>query len=190
LKELDPRDRRTLEAAERVAALLGEYGADCALIGALALAVHGYPRSTGDVDLATATDPYGVLAKLSRQLRDEGFEVRFNEPDAQDQLGGMLNIERDDIDPVQVVNFLNPFTAGISLGREAVEAALPLEGSSLRVVDLPHLIALKLFAGGPKSQADVEELLARNTDVDLDSVRSVCRSHGLEDELEAVLGTS
>jgi hypothetical protein len=58
------------------------------------------------------------------------------------------------------------------------------EDSPLKIVPIPHLIALKLYAGGHKSKADIIELLARNPDLELDDVRSVCaryRLGGLEE---------
>jgi hypothetical protein len=61
------------------------------------------------------------------------------------------------------------------------------QGSSLKLVPLPHLIALKLYAGGHKSQADIVELLVRNPDLDLNAVRSLClkyRLKGLEELIE------
>ncbi len=52
---------------------------------------------------------------------------------------------------------------------------------------LPDLVALKLYAGGPKSRADVVELLARNEPLELDAIRSACAACGLGKALEAVL---
>ena len=48
-----------------------------------------------------------------------------------------------------------------------------------KIVPIPHLIALKLYAGGHKSNADIIELLVRNPDLKLDEVRSVCARYGL-----------
>jgi hypothetical protein len=45
------------------------------------------------------------------------------------------------------------------------------------------LIALKLYAGGRKSEADIVELIRRNPELDVESVREVCaryRLRGLE----------
>ena len=53
------------------------------------------------------------------------------------------------------------------------------EDSPLKIVPIPHLIALKLYAGGHKSKADIIELLVRNPDLELDEVRSVCARYGL-----------
>ena len=49
---------------------------------------------------------------------------------------------------------------------------------------IAQLVALKLYAGGYKSKADIVELLARNPEADLDEIRSVCsryRLSGLEE---------
>jgi hypothetical protein len=51
--------------------------------------------------------------------------------------------------------------------------------SPLKIVPIPHLIALKLQAGGHKSKADIIELPVRNPDLELDEVRSVCARYGL-----------
>jgi len=61
------------------------------------------------------------------------------------------------------------------------------DGSPLRIVPIAHLVALKLYAGGYKSKADIVELLSRNPDLDLNEVRAVCEQYRLKglDELLA-----
>jgi hypothetical protein len=51
------------------------------------------------------------------------------------------------------------------------------------------LVALKLYAGGYKSKADIVELLSRNPELDLDEIRAVCDRYRLPgiDELIAEL---
>lgn len=75
------------------------------------------------------------------------------------------------------------------LGRLAVTTAEshPDLPAPLRVAQLPVLIALKLYAGGPKSELDVLELLDRNRPVDLESLRTLCAGLGLGDRLDALL---
>jgi hypothetical protein len=55
---MDASTRRRFRLAERVDAAARELGIDTAVIGATALAVHRFVRATGDIDLATAVDPY------------------------------------------------------------------------------------------------------------------------------------
>ena len=52
------------------------------------------------------------------------------------------------------------------------------------IVPIPQLIALKLYAGGYKSKADIVELLSRNPELNLAEIRAVCeryRLSGLEE---------
>jgi hypothetical protein len=176
-------EEQTLALANDVADSLAARGAKSAVIGAIAVAIHGYPRSTQDIDLATATT-LTVLRQVASDLQARGCVVRLGEPDDDDPLGGVLTAVRGDADPVQVVNYANPFRPGSgALAAEAVESAVQKLGS-LYVVDLPHLIALKLYAGGAKSKLDVVELLASNPAADRDAIAEVCAKHGLRTEWE------
>lgn len=173
-------DDPTLELAARVAAALREEGAEPALIGAMALAVHGFVRATADLDLAVVTDPNAMLRPVARRLRAEGLDCELVLPDADDPLGGVLTVRGGGADPVQVVNFLNPFRARNSNpGIEAVATATEVAGLPFRVVDIPHLVALKLWAGGPKSALDVSELLGANPNTSLAGIDEVCARFGL-----------
>jgi hypothetical protein len=89
---------------------------------------------------------------------------------------------------VQIISYAGRFPAVIE---DAVRVATLVvrEGSPLRIVPIPHLIALKLYAGGYKSKADIVELLVRNPDLDLDEVRTVCARYGL-DGLEELIAES
>jgi hypothetical protein len=51
---------------------------------------------------------------------------------------------------------------------------------------LAQLVALKLYAGGLRSKADIVELLRRNPEADLDAIRTTCRGYRLRG-LEAIL---
>ncbi len=75
----------------------------------VALAVHGYVRDTEDFDIATAT--FRVLGLLEKELGLR-YDVELVTPDADDPLGGCLNVTGDDFDLVQIVNFENPYRPG------------------------------------------------------------------------------
>ena len=81
-------------------------------------------------------------------------------------------------DLVQIFSFSGRFPAviedAVRLSRLVVRADSPL-----KIVPIHHLIALKLYAGGHKSKADIIELLVRNPDLELDEVRTVCARYGL-----------
>lgn len=180
---------RTLVVASEVAALLAARGAKCAVIGAVALAVRGYPRGTEDLDLATITDVFTVLRETTRELLSRGYEAALVLPDADDALGGVLSVAAPGAELVQVVNYLNPWRGWPLVGKEAIETAEPNVLGGLAVVDVPHLVALKLYAGGNKSRLDVLELLDRNRD-SLREVEEVCERLGLASQLAHCLGGS
>ncbi len=175
-----------LTAAERVAEILRRHQVDAVVIGALALAAHHYVRYTRDVDLGVNADVPTLRAVLV-SLRQAGFTAELREPDEADPLGGVIDVTGT-FGLLQIVSFAGRFPAVIEDAiREATLAVRP--GSSLKLVPLPHLVALKLYAGGMKSKADIVELLNRNPDADLDDLRDVCkryRLHGLDELLAEV----
>ncbi|HEY1957746.1 MAG TPA: hypothetical protein VGH28_19130 [Polyangiaceae bacterium] len=181
---------RTLEVATMIAAKLAAHGEHTAVIGAVAAAVWNYPRATEDFDLATFTNPFGALAAIERELKAEGYDAELITPDADDPLGGVLRVEGSDFRTIEVVNFFNPLGKIAEIGRLAVDQAVPNGIGTLSVVQLPHLIALKLYSSpgaGGKGYADALELLHRNPDIDIDALRDLCEHVGLGAELDALL---
>jgi hypothetical protein len=163
-------------------------GVETIVIGAVALAAHGYSRATEDLDLAVAIDP-ARLKDLAEGLRIRAYAVELRAPDPQDPLGGVIDVQDASGAKVQVVNFDNPPGGGFP---ELVRAALPhaselTPGSQLKVVDPIHLVAFKLYAGGPKSKLDILELLQNQPGLDRARLREVCASLRLHRELEEVL---
>src|SRR3954470_11164460 len=132
----------TLRAAVRVREALDRRGAPCALIGALALAVHGYTRATKDLDLATFVDPFTVLRDVASELAGVSLKAELRYPDADDPIGGLLMVTPPRAMRIEVVNFLNPLRRSRgTLEREAIETAAEQPDLGLRVVDFPHLVA-------------------------------------------------
>lgn len=177
-----------LRVAERIATMLGESKVPVVVIGAVALAAHRYTRFTEDIDL-------GVLAsqtemqRLTDLLRAEGFDVAFHQPDADDPLGGVIDVSGP-FGLVQIINFEDRFPAIIHDALADADMRVRPD-SALRIVPIPQLVALKLYAGGWKSHADIVELLRRNPDVDLDAIRETCEQYrlsGLDKVLENLPG--
>jgi len=173
-----------LRAAEDVVGILKGHRIDAVVIGAVALAAHHYVRQTEDLDLGVNADLPAMRA-LTESFRRAGYTAELREPDGDDPLGGVIDVSGP-FGLLQIISYANRFPA-------VIEDALRLsnlvvrEGSPLRIVPIPHLVALKLYAGGYKSKADIVELLARNPGVDLDEIRTVCAQYRLEglDELLA-----
>jgi hypothetical protein len=177
-----------LRFADEVAKLLEDHGIRSVLIGAAAMAVYGYVRSTLDVDLGTAVDPTPALTRIADLLKTRGHEVEYRHPDPEDPLGGVVRVRLGDDAGLDIVNFLNPYRAGAeSVLNDALDKAKPAEkGSALRVIPLAHLIALKLYAAGPTSRADAAELLRRHPELDRAELRAFLEKHGLADALDQI----
>jgi hypothetical protein len=182
-----PRAARSLEVARRVYELLAANALDSAVIGSIALALHGYVRATRDLDLGVALASFGPLVKIAESLSAEGFGIHVGEPAPDDELGGVVTVSGADFDPIQIVNLTAPGGKRGKLARAAIAAAQQVPELKLPVVDVPHLVALKLAAGSRKDELDVLELLDANPTEPLSHVREVCKQHRLGAALERVL---
>ncbi len=160
--------------AEAVVRLAHSLGHDLVVIGAAALAGHHYVRLTNDLDLGGILS-LDQLRGLADALKQSGYLVELREPDADDPLGGVLDVEGR-FGQIQIVSFHDRFPAVI---RDALqEATLRVaENSPLRIIPLPHLVVLKLYAGGLKSMTDIVEVLSLNEDADLDGIDALCNRY-------------
>ena len=169
----------TLGLARRVACEAAELGIPTAVIGAMALAAHGFIRATDDVDLGVCTPFSPTLQGLRNRLRDLGLSVTLRSPDDDDPLDGVLVVQDGDA-LVEVVNLRG------RLGRTAIDNAEDL-GEGLRCVRVAELVALKLYAGGRSSNHDVHELLDANPGIDHEEVEHTCTSLGLASQWTALV---
>ena len=151
-----------LEAIE----LLRSLGADCALIGGVALGFHGVERFTKDVDLAVAASTSGRVA--SRTERDPR---PLN-------IGGVSIATASGVR----VDFIDRRLVYAALYEEAIAAARtrgPLaivRDRQVPVVLPSHLIAMKLAADRPQDEIDVEKLLAQPA-IDYAETRAIVERH-------------
>lgn len=160
--------------AEAVASLAKSLGHELVVIGAVALAGHHYVRLTNDLDLGGNLSVDQMRA-LVPALETMGYSVELREPDADDPLGGVLDIAGN-FGQIQIISFHDRFPAVI---HDALQEAplLVAEGSALRIIPLPHLVVLKLYAGGLKSMTDIVEVLSMNKDTDLDAIDALCKRY-------------
>ena len=172
-----------LRVAEEIVVLLRQHEIEAVVIGAVALAAYPYGRQNEVIDLGVNAD-IASLRRVVDSLIDAGFATELCEPDADDPLGGVIDVSGS-FGLLQIINSGGRFPAVID---DAVRVSnlVVRDGSPLKLVPLPHLIALKLYAGGYKSKADIVELLARNPDLDLNETRSLCRRYRLKG-LEALI---
>ncbi len=166
-----------LRAAEDVVQILGRLRVDAVVIGAVAMAGHHYVRLTHDIDLGVNAD-LQTLREIASNLCASGFKAELREPNGHDPLGGVIDITGA-FGSLQIISFAERFPAVIEDALRTTTLALR-PGSPLKLVPLPQLVALKLYAGGLKSKADILELLRRNPEADIDEIRNVCRRYRLQ----------
>lgn len=157
--------------AEEVVRASQSLGHDLLVIGAAALAGHHYVRLTNDLDLG-GNLPLQDLHKLADALKQKGYRAQVNEPGVDDPLGGVLDISGP-FGQIQVVSFYDRLPAVIRDGLDGATLRVA-DGSPLRIIPLPHLVVLKLYAGGLQSLSDIVEVLSRNEDADLDEIHALC----------------
>ena len=123
------------------------------VIGGYAMAFHGHPRYTKDLDIWIDLDQSNAT-KIVQALRDFGFSslnlepTDFLEPDTTIQLGypplridllmGLKGAAFDDCFPHRKVE--------------------TVEGIKINIIDKLNLILLKREAGRPQDMADIENL--------------------------------
>lgn len=121
------------------------------LVGAYALAAHGYPRATGDIDLwvnPTGLNAAKVMQSLAKfgaplsQITAEDFET----PDVVFQIG----IEPNRIDILTQLSGVEEFKIA---WEDRIE--ISIEGITIPVLGKFHLIQNKKSTGRPKDIADL-----------------------------------
>ena len=123
------------------------------LVGAYAMAAHGYPRSTMDIDLWVAPDPENALLVLEA-LKDFGAPSGKLAPNDFLEKGIVFQIgvaprRIDILTSIDELDFANAFD-----NSEIIE----IEGISVHVLSVPDLIKNKRSTGRTKDLADAETL--------------------------------
>jgi hypothetical protein len=133
--------------------LLNSTNVEYLLVGGYALAAHGHPRYTGDIDFWVNPTP-GNAARLMSALAQFGFgnvglsERDFLQPDAVVQLG----YPPARIDLLTAIDGVS-FDACYGRRRQVT-----LGGVTLTLIDVDDLRANKRAAGRPKDIADLDSL--------------------------------
>jgi predicted nucleotidyltransferase len=154
------------EAFDRSAAALSASGVPYALIGGFAVAYHGLPRPTRDIDLLLSVPRIqipGLLERFSEQ------QFTFNMQQVIGELGK---------DHLSAIHFqgvrVDLLEAVIPLFRRTVQNAREVEirGRRVRVAGAEDLIALKMIAAREDDLRDVRGILAVQSGLlDVDSIR-------------------
>jgi len=133
--------------------ILSEKKVKFLLVGAYAMAVHGYPRSTMDIDLLIMPDPENALLTL-QALDDFGAPVGNLSVDDLQKEGlifqiGVAPCRIDILTSIDGLKFEDAF---------ARSQMIDIEGIPIRVLSIPDLIINKRATGRTKDLADAELL--------------------------------
>jgi hypothetical protein len=150
------------------------------VFGAQAVAVHGFPRATADLDVTVDLADVAPQ-RLVRVLEGAGFASRFSDADFVRATRVMPIVHKMTGLPIDVV------LAGPGLEQVFLEAAEThrIGRHRIPVISREHLVVTKLLAGRPKDIEDVRELIAIAGDnLDFAHVEALLA------ELERALGQS
>lgn len=134
---------------------LADAGAEFVIVGGFAIAFHGHPRATKDLDVFVRPDPansrrvFAALARFGAPI--EMFDINasdFADYDGMLQLGVAPN-------RVDIINRID----GVRFSEAVAEGcALALEGRRIPFIGRAALITNKRASGRPQDLADVATL--------------------------------
>jgi hypothetical protein len=127
-------------------------GIDYALCGGMALAIHGAPRATQDIDILLRPEDIGRLREAARNC---GFTLESFPKDFASGLTIQRFTKVIEGQPLMLdVLFVKGPLESVWAGRQTAA----LEDGFVRVVSREGLISLKPAAGRPQDVADVKRL--------------------------------
>lgn len=164
-------------AIEQLAALLNEAGIAHALIGGIAVGLHGYARSTGDIDLLVDGNHRMELIAL---LERAGYQLAASTEEA--------------------LHFSGPVAVDVLLARREtsrrmLREAQPVPALHTRVLRVEDIIGLKIqaFSNNRKriwhDQADIAELIRANPNLDWTRVQEYAAMFEATARLEEIRQT-
>ena len=124
------------------------------LVGAYALAIHGYPRATADIDIFIKPDSENA-SKLYKTLEEFGAPLENVSPDDFVEPGIILQIG---VAPrrIDILTKIDGMTFDeASGGKEIIE----IEDLMIHVISRKNLIINKLATGREKDRIDAENLM-------------------------------
>jgi hypothetical protein len=127
-------------------------GVDYALCGGVALAIHGAPRATQDIDLLVRPES---LDRLRATAHGCGFTLESLPMDFASGITVQRFTKLIEGQPLMLDALLvGPAIERVWQDRQTAE----IEGGSMRVVSREGLVTLKLAAGRPQDLADIQRL--------------------------------
>jgi len=136
-----------------ILSILSAHKVDFMLVGAFAMAYHGYPRATGDIDIFFRPDPHNAK-KVWDSL--EEFGAPTNQITLQDlQTPG--TIFQVGISPRRI-DFINRISGVTFDEAYSDRKSVEISGLPVNILSLEKLILNKSSSGRPKDLVDVQTL--------------------------------
>lgn len=145
-----------LDLLQELAALIRAFDdreIDYALCGGVALAVHGVPRATRDIDVLAKREDIEKLREVARSCGYlfEALPMTFS--------SSSITVQRfSKIIEAQPLMLDLLFAEGPLATVWETRQKLPWQGGAIQVVSREGLISLKLAAGRPQDIADIQRL--------------------------------
>ena len=141
-----------------VCAAFNRAGAPYVVIGGFAVIANSYVRATRDVDLLVPDDPAALASVLDALAELSGRERAGGVPDAErvraagggryDTAAGEVDVLLEGVAPLDFAEV------------RATALEVDLDGETVVVCDLAHLVAFKRLSDRPSDRADLSELRA------------------------------
>lgn len=167
--------------------LLNELHISYAVVGALAVAFHGVPRSTNDGDAIIwlkQTENSG--RGLTERLEAAGYHAELRAGDPDDPIIGAIAIQDEHLNRMDLLLGIR----GMDLAADERSVSGNLFGASVRFAGAEDLIAMKVFAGGPSDIDDVQGILhVSGQSVDRELLSRLARQYGIDvkSQLDGIL---
>lgn len=151
-----------------------------ATIGALAVAYHGLYRASLDADALISLKGADLdLDGLAEILRSRGLSVDVRMGEEGDPLGFVLRITDGHANQVDLIGGIPRLDPGFF--QRSTEDAF--DGMRFRMASPEDLIALKVYAGGPKDLEDAKGVLeVQEGGIDNELLIRLCKRFGSESE--------
>lgn len=125
-----------------------------ALAGGLALAVHGMPRATVDIDLIVDPAQTDQVVEIARRCGFTLDAAPMTFADGQLRIRRVSKVDRrsEDVLPLDLLSYSQRIHDRISIGR------VDWDGLAISVVTRESLVMLKKLRGSLQDEADIDRL--------------------------------
>jgi hypothetical protein len=140
-----------------VVRVLNERNIEYAVIGAMAVSVHGVVRASMDADALVSVE-FSELKALADVLTTKNYKAQLRRGDLDDPIPAMLVVSDHHDNRVDLLMGLRGLDAEVY--KRTVEIRLPEYSCALHIASKEDVIAMKCFAGGPLDLMDAQRLIA------------------------------